>query len=94
MVKELLRCRAMESLCRQCAALYSEENWKWLAEAEMWNHRAFEHPVINSEESNAATSRRPLFARPQDCLGASSDLRRTALLSGADMSKVVDQTNG
>lgn len=66
-MKELLSCRAMESVCRQRAALYPEENWKWLAEAEMWNHRAFEHPEINSEERNAATSRRLPFATPHDC---------------------------
>lgn len=53
-MKELLSCRAMESMCRQCAALYPEENWKWLAEAEMWNHRALEHPVINFEKRPAA----------------------------------------
>jgi hypothetical protein len=41
-MKELLQCRAMESVCRQRATFYPQESWKWLAEAEMWNHKAFE----------------------------------------------------
>lgn len=41
-MNELMRCRAMESLCRQRATFYPEESWKWLAEAEMWDHKAFE----------------------------------------------------
>jgi hypothetical protein len=57
-MNELSRCRGMESLCRQRAAFYPEESWKWLAEAEMWNHRAFGHS-IHPEASKAATLRRP-----------------------------------
>lgn len=40
-MNELVRCRAMESLCRQRATFYPEESWKWLAEAEMWDHKVF-----------------------------------------------------
>lgn len=54
-MNELSRCRGMESLCRQRATFYPEESWKWLAEAEMWNHKAFERS-IQHEESKAATS--------------------------------------
>lgn len=54
-MNELSRCRGMESLCRQRATFYPEESWKWLAEAEMWNHKAFER-CIQHEESKAATS--------------------------------------
>jgi hypothetical protein len=50
-MKELLNCRAMESVCRQRATLYPEESWKWLAEAEMWNHKAIEEPVVNLENA-------------------------------------------
>ena len=57
-MNELSRCRGMESLCRQRATFYPEESWKWLAEAEMWNHKAFERS-IQPEESKAATSKRP-----------------------------------
>lgn len=41
-MKELLRCRAMESMCRQRASFYPGEAWKFLAEAEMWHHRAMD----------------------------------------------------
>ena len=57
-MNELLRCRGMESLCRQRATFYPEESWKWLAEAEMWNHKVFEHS-IHPETSRATTLRRP-----------------------------------
>jgi hypothetical protein len=41
-MKELLTCRAMESMCRQRAAFFPGESWKYLAEAEMWRHRALD----------------------------------------------------
>jgi hypothetical protein len=41
-MKELLRCRAMESMCRQRASFFPEQSWKYLAEAEMWKHRALD----------------------------------------------------
>lgn len=41
-MRELLRCRAMESMCRQRASFYPGEAWKFLAEAEMWHHRAMD----------------------------------------------------
>lgn len=50
-MKELLDCRAMESVCRQRATLYPEESWKWLAEAEMWNHKAIWEPVVGPENA-------------------------------------------
>jgi hypothetical protein len=34
------RCRAMALLCRQQAALHPEQNWKWLGQAERWEHLA------------------------------------------------------
>ena len=55
-MNELVRCRAMESLCRQRATFYPEESWKWLAEAEMWDHKAFECSN-RPEESKAAPSK-------------------------------------
>lgn len=48
-------CRAMEGLCRQRAAFFPEEHWKWLAEAEMWNHKAIECSK-RPEETKAAAS--------------------------------------
>jgi hypothetical protein len=34
------RCRAMALLCRQQAVLYPLEAWKWLGQAERWEHLA------------------------------------------------------
>jgi hypothetical protein len=52
---ELLKCRGMEELCRQRAVFFPEESWKWLAEAEMWNQKAFERSN-QAEQSKVATS--------------------------------------
>jgi hypothetical protein len=41
-MKEFLTCRAMESMCRQRAAFFPGESWRYLAEAEMWRHRALD----------------------------------------------------
>jgi hypothetical protein len=41
-MRELLRARAMERMCRQRASFFPEERWNYLAQAEMWNHRAFD----------------------------------------------------
>jgi hypothetical protein len=51
-MKELLRCRAMESRCRQRAALYPAESWKWMAEAEMWQHKALDETASHFEACN------------------------------------------
>jgi hypothetical protein len=39
-MKELIFCRAMGAMCRQRAAFYPEESWRFLAEAQLWEHRA------------------------------------------------------
>jgi hypothetical protein len=39
-MKDLVRYRAMESLCRQSAVFHPLESWRLLAEAEMWHHKA------------------------------------------------------
>jgi hypothetical protein len=41
-MNDLVRYRAMESLCRQSAVFRPLESWRLLAEAEMWHHRAQE----------------------------------------------------
>ena len=33
-------CRAMALLCRQQAVLHPEQKWKWLGQAERWEHLA------------------------------------------------------
>ena len=34
------RCRTMALLCRQQAVLHPEQKWKWLGQAERWEHLA------------------------------------------------------
>jgi hypothetical protein len=38
-------CRALALLCRQQAVLHPEQKWKWLGQAERWEHLA-EAPLI------------------------------------------------
>lgn len=39
-MKKLIQYRHNESICRQCANFDLEHSWHWLAEAEMWAHKA------------------------------------------------------
>jgi len=41
-MENLVRYRAMESLCRQSAVFRPLDSWRLLAEAEMWHHKAEE----------------------------------------------------
>jgi hypothetical protein len=50
----LVRYRAMESLCRQSAVFHPLESWRLLAEAEMWHHKAEEEIDSRCRECNAA----------------------------------------
>jgi hypothetical protein len=43
------RYRAIALLCRQQACLHPEENWKWLAQAERWEHLAEASFTLKSE---------------------------------------------
>jgi len=43
------RCRAIALLCRQQASLHPEQNWKWLAQAERWEHLAEARLVLRAE---------------------------------------------
>lgn len=47
-------CRAMALLCRQQAVLYPEQKWKWLGQAEGWEHLA-ETPY-NSKATHEVSS--------------------------------------
>ena len=49
-MKDLVRYRAMESLCRQSAVFHPLESWRLLAEAEMWHHKAEEEIAGHSPE--------------------------------------------
>jgi hypothetical protein len=41
-MNDLVRYRAMESLCRQAAVHHPLESWRMLAEAERWHHKALD----------------------------------------------------
>ena len=45
-MNDLVRYRAMESLCRQSAVFRPLESWRLLAEAEMWHHKAQEEIAL------------------------------------------------
>ena len=55
-MKNVIRYRAMGSLCRQHAAYNPNESWKLLAQAEHWEHLAELEASLHSEERNADTS--------------------------------------
>jgi hypothetical protein len=51
---DLVRYRAMESLCRQSAVFRPLESWRLLAEAEMWHHKAQEEIASRFLECNVS----------------------------------------
>jgi hypothetical protein len=53
-MQDLARYRGMESLCRQVAAFRPLENWRLLAEAEMWHHRALQEIASHPPEHESA----------------------------------------
>jgi len=55
-MKDLVRYRAMESLCRQSAVFHPLESWRLLAEAEMWHHKAEEEIAGRSPERDGTAS--------------------------------------
>ena len=55
-MKDLVRYRAMESLCRQSAVFNPLESWRLLAEAEMWHHKAQEEVASLFAAGNDATA--------------------------------------
>jgi hypothetical protein len=49
------RCRVNALLCRQQASLHPEQHWKWLAQAERWEHMAESRPAPKAETSRPTT---------------------------------------
>ena len=68
-MKDLVRYRAMESLCRQAAVHHPLESWRMLAEAEMWHHKALDEIASRFAECNETPP--------------AGELARTKSLSGA-----------
>jgi hypothetical protein len=62
-MKNLVRYRAMESLCRQSAVFRPLDSWRLLAEAEMWHHKALEE--IESSSLQATTPPTAELARTE-----------------------------
>jgi hypothetical protein len=48
------QCRSIALLCRQQASLHPEDNWKWLAQAERWEHLA-EKPLVLKADTQKST---------------------------------------
>lgn len=63
-MSNLVRYRAMESLCRQKAVFRPQESWRLLAEAEMWHHKA--------QEEIASRLRAQAEAEPNQAAGLTS----------------------
>jgi hypothetical protein len=53
-MKELLHCRAMESMCRRRAAIDVRQRQDWLQQAEAWQHRAAQEIELHFRECNGA----------------------------------------
>ena len=53
-MNDLVRYRAMESLCRQSAVFRPLESWRLLAEAEMWHHKAQQEIASRFLECNVS----------------------------------------
>jgi hypothetical protein len=55
-MKKILSYRAMGSLCRQQAVFHPEDSWKWLGQAERWEHLADAEIASYFEECNTTSS--------------------------------------
>ena len=51
---DIVRYRAMESLCRQSAVFHPLDSWRLLAQAEMWHHKAEQEIELHSMPRHGA----------------------------------------
>lgn len=65
-LKDLVRYRAMESLCRQSAVFHPHESWQLLAEAEMWHHKAEEALERDNAPPSAAPAQMQALGKVDD----------------------------
>lgn len=56
------QCRAIALLCRQQASLHPEQNWKWLAQAERWEHLAETRRALKQDAPMQETAEQPAAA--------------------------------
>jgi hypothetical protein len=75
-MKNLVRYRAMESLCRQAAVHHPLDSWRMLAEAEMWHHKALDEIAAHFSEGNCVS---PAAARVPTSLSGAVDGARVGL---------------
>jgi hypothetical protein len=74
-MKNVLRYRALGSLCRQHAAYNPDESWKLLAQAEHWEHlaqveMAAHFNACNVPDSDAKAIKDPIPVKDMDHLAA------------------------
>jgi hypothetical protein len=50
------QCRAIALLCRQQVSFHPQDSWKWLAQAERWEHLADARLVLKAETAKPASS--------------------------------------
>ena len=43
------QCRAIALLCRQQASIHPQDSWKWLAQAERWEHLAHARLILKAD---------------------------------------------
>ena len=68
-MNNLLRCREIESLCRQRAVSDRAHHWKWLDEADRWNDLA--HREIASRFQRSSMHAGPMVMGPNTINGDS-----------------------
>jgi hypothetical protein len=75
-MEDLVRYRAMESLCRQSAVFHPLDSWRLLAEAEMWHHKAEEELDCRFRECNGGAPTDALAKTASHPTAPSSGLHR------------------
>ena len=75
-MNNLVRYRAMESLCRQSAVFRPLESWRLLAEAEMWHHKAQEEIASRFLECNYSLQTGPRAPIEADSISDEYNSRR------------------
>ena len=51
------QCRAIALLCRQQVSFHPQDSWKWLAQAERWEHLADARLVLKAETPKPANAK-------------------------------------
>jgi hypothetical protein len=75
-MQDLVRYRAMESLCRQSAVFHPLDSWRLLAEAEMWHHKAL--AIASRSIDRNGTPPTGALARTEALSGKSGESRLLA----------------